>query len=116
MPVIFRKGARKQLRLRALIDGPAKAGKSFTGLRMAFSLAQSNPPRVAVIEAGERGATEKYYGDTVDGHKWDFEITQLDSYSPEAYTEAVLAAGRAGFDVVIIDSLSHEWVGKDGTL
>lgn len=112
----IRRGERKQLRLRMLIDGPAKAGKSFTALRVAFSLAHSSPPRVLVIEAGERGATEKYAGDTVDDLRWDFYIIQLDSYSPETYTQAVLLAGREAYDVCIIDSLSHEWVGRDGAI
>jgi hypothetical protein len=96
------------------IDGPAKGGKTTTALRFAYALAREG--RVLVIEAGERGAAEKYYGEEFDGRRWDFDICQLDTYSPEAYTEAVQEAGRQGYEAVVIDSLSHEWVGKGGVL
>ena len=114
MAITFRTGSRKQLRLRMMIDGPAKAGKTITALRFAYALAPTG--RVLVIEAGERGAAEKYYGEEFDGRRWDFDICQLDTYSPEAYTEAVQEAGRQGYEAVVIDSLSHEWVGKGGVL
>jgi hypothetical protein len=114
MPINIRKGQRKQLRLRLMIDGPAKSGKTTTALRFAYALAPTG--RVLVIEAGERGAAEKYYGDEFDGRRWEFDICQLDSYSPEAYTEAVLEAGRQGYEALVIDSLSHEWTGRGGAL
>jgi hypothetical protein len=97
-----------------MIDGPAKSGKSYTALRFAFALAPSS--RVCVIEAGELGSTEKYIGEEADGRRWGFDICQLDNYSPESYTEAVLEAGRQGYEAVVIDSLSAEWTGKGGAL
>jgi hypothetical protein len=114
MPIRIRSGQRKKLRLRLMIDGPAKSGKSFTSLRFAYALAPTG--RVLVIEAGERGSTEKYYGEGIDGKKWEFDICQLDDYSPENYTEAIREAGRQGYESAVIDSLSHEWVGKGGAL
>jgi hypothetical protein len=114
MPITIRKGSRKQLHLRMQIDGGAKSGKTLTALRFAYALAPSG--RVLVIEAGERGATEMYFGDEFDGRRLEFEICQLDSYSPEAYTEAILEAGRQGYEAIVIDSLSHEWTGKGGAL
>lgn len=113
-PPTFRKGQRKQLRLRLMIDGPAKAGKTYTALRFAYALAATG--RVCVIEAGELGSTEKYIGEEADGRRWEFDICQLDNYSPESYTEAVLEAGRQGYESVVIDSLSAEWTGKGGAL
>jgi hypothetical protein len=65
MPITIRKGSRKQHRLRMLIDGPTKVGKSPTALRFANALAPNG--RVLVIEAGEGGATELYFGDEFDG-------------------------------------------------
>jgi hypothetical protein len=97
-----------------LIDGLAKAGKTLTALRFANALAPNG--RVLVIEAGERGATELYFGDEFDGRRLEFDICQLDSYSPEAYIAAILEAGRQGYEVIVIDSLTPEWTGKGGAL
>jgi hypothetical protein len=97
-----------------LIDGAAKTGKTVTALRFAFALAGGGP--VYVIEAGERGATEKYHNEELDGRRWEFEITQLESFSPENYTEAIREAERQGAAVIVIDSLTPEWIGRGGTL
>lgn len=37
-------------------------------------------------------------------------------YSPQKYIEAIYAAEAAGFELVIIDSLSHAWSGEGGLL
>lgn len=37
-------------------------------------------------------------------------------YTPERYIEALDACAKAGMEVVIIDSVSHEWDGKGGLL
>src|SRR5690606_39492702 len=46
----------------------------------------------------------------------EFDVLNLDTFSPEVYIQAIRAAEAAGYDVLIIDSLSHAWVGKDGAL
>jgi hypothetical protein len=40
----------------------------------------------------------------------------LEPFTPERYIEALTACQKAGFEVVIIDSISHEWQGKGGCL
>src|SRR5574343_328934 len=107
----FKKFVRTKARLRAAIAGPSGAGKTFTALRAAFALGQ----RVCMI-ATEPGAVEKYIGDSPDGIPWDLEGETLSDYSPTAYRDAIIAAGKEGYDVLIIDSLSHEWEGSGGAL
>jgi len=43
-------------------------------------------------------------------------VVELESFSPDRYIEAIKVAEAAGYDVLIIDSLSHAWVGKEGVL
>jgi hypothetical protein len=107
----FKKATRQKLRLRMAIDGPPGAGKSMTALRFAFALGQ----RIACIDT-ESGSLSKYQGDSPDGVPFDFDVTELTTFSPTEYTSAIEEAGRSGFDVLIIDSLSHAWAGKDGAL
>ena len=110
---MFRKATRQQSKLRMTIDGPAGSGKTYTALRFAHFLAGSG--RVAVIDT-ERGSASKYVGEAPDGTPWDFDVLELVQFSPEKYTEAVQVAGRAGYAVLVIDSLSHAWEGTGGAL
>lgn len=108
---MFQKATRKQSRLRMTIDGPAGSGKTYTALRFAHALGG----RIALIDT-ERGSASKYVGDAPDGIPWDFDTLNLTTFSPEKYTEAILAAGKYGYNVLIIDSLSHAWEGVGGAL
>lgn len=108
---MFRPATKKQTRLRMAIDGPAGSGKTFTALRIATGLGK----RIAVINS-ESGAVEKYLGAAPDGVPFSFDICTLDNFSPSEYTVAITAAGRARYDVLIIDSLTHAWDGVGGAL
>lgn len=109
----FKKANRQQSKLRMTLDGPAGSGKTFTALRFAHALARGG--RVAVIDT-ERGSASKYAGEAPDGFPWEFDVLELATFSPETYTEAIETAGRAGYAVLVIDSLSHAWEGKGGAL
>lgn len=109
----FKPASRTQSRLRLTIDGPAGAGKTYTALRFAHALANGRP--IAFIDT-ERGSASKYVGEVQDGITWAFDVVELQSFSPDTYTEAIEAAGRAGYVVTVIDSLSHAWEGKGGAL
>lgn len=109
----FKRAERKQTRLRLALCGPSGSGKTYTALRFAHALA--NGGRIAVLDT-EHGSAAKYVGEAPDGVPWDFDVAALTSFSPERYTEMVVEAGRAGYSVVVIDSLSHAWEGKDGAL
>jgi hypothetical protein len=43
-------------------------------------------------------------------------VLELLQFSPEKYTEAIQYAGRNGYSVLVIDSLSHAWEGVGGAL
>lgn len=97
--------SRHQARARVALSGPSGSGKTFSALRLAQGLGQ----KVAVIDT-ERGSASKY------AELFDFGVLSLDEYSPHTYVKALQAAERAGFEVVIIDSLSHAWNGRGGAL
>lgn len=107
----FEPATRKKLKLRLALDGPAGAGKTLTGLRFAFALGK----KVAVIDT-EHGSASKYQGDAPDGIPFDFQVLELNQHAPTEYTAAIEEAARLGFDVLLIDSLSHAWAGNEGAL
>lgn len=110
---MFQRATRQKSRLRMTIDGPAGSGKTYTALRFAHALA--NGGKIAYIDT-ERGSASKYVGEAPDGVPWEFDVVELNTFSPEKYTEAILAAGRMGYQVLVIDSLSHAWEGVGGAL
>ncbi len=113
---MFHKATKKKLKARVALDGPAGSGKTYTGLRFAFALAGDRElGKVAVIDTEHRSAS-KYVGESPDGFAWDFEVCELAHYAPSTYVQVLQEAGRAGFDVVLIDSLSHAWEGVGGAL
>lgn len=103
---MFKKAERKQAKLRLALAGPSGSGKTFSALL----LAQGLGGRVAVIDT-EHGSAS-LYADIAD-----FDTLELHApYSPERYVDAITAAEQAGYNVLIIDSYSHEWTGSGGCL
>lgn len=101
----FTRAIQTRGKARLALVGPSGSGKTYTAL----SIAQHMGDRVALIDT-ERGSASKY------AKKFTFDVLELDSFDPRRFVAAIEAAGEAGYDVLIVDSLSHEWSGKDGAL
>lgn len=86
--------------------GPSNAGKTLGALMIAKGLGG----KVALIDT-ERGSASLY------SESFDFDTLELNPpYSPERFIDAIHAAEQAGYDVIIIDSSTHEWDGTGGCL
>lgn len=102
----FKKAVRQQAKLRLALSGPSGSGKTFGALKIAKGLGG----RIAVIDT-ERGSASLY------SHLVDFDTLELNApYRPECFVEALRAAEKAGYEIVIIDSITHEWNGSGGCL
>jgi len=105
--IAIRKAKRSATKLRLLLTGPSGSGKTYGGLLVAKGLGSK---RTIVIDT-EQGSSDLY------DRLHDFDVIDLrPPFTPEAYIEAIDAAEAAGADVIIIDSISHEWNGKGGCL
>lgn len=103
---MFRPAQRSAAKLRLALCGPSGSGKTYSALRIAKGLGG----RIALIDT-ERGSGELYAGLCA------YDVAQLTPpYTPARYIEAINAAEKAGYDIVIIDSLSHAWSGPGGVL
>lgn len=105
--MLFKRANKSSARLRLALIGPAGSGKTYSALSIACGLAAGQP--VAVIDT-ERGSASKY------ADLFQFDVLELESFHPQQYIDAIAAAGEAGYGVLVIDSLSHAWMGKDGAL
>ena len=108
MQYIFKKATKKQARLRMALVGTSGSGKTYSALKIAKGLVGPEG-RVAVIDT-ERGSASKY------ADAFDFDCLELNVYKLEYYIKAIKIAEQAGYDVLIIDSLSHAWEGFGGAL
>lgn len=102
----FQKATKKKSRLRLALLGPSGSGKTYSALAIGKHLGK----RIAVIDT-ERGSASKYADDVAE-----FDVLELTSFSPTKYIAAMREAASAGYDVLVVDSLSHAWFGADGIL
>ncbi len=104
----FQKATKKQAKLRLALEGPAGFGKTYTALMIATNLADN--AKIAFIDT-EAGSASKY------AHLFQFDVIEMGPpFDPRRAVEAIGMAVAGGYDVAIIDSLSHFWQGKGGLL
>lgn len=106
---VFAPATRGAAFLKLGIQGPAGCGKTEGALAIATQLAGEGG-RVAVVDTENR-SSELY------AHRYRFAILDLKPpFESARYRRAIETAVAAGFTVVVVDSLSHQWAGQGGIL
>lgn len=95
---MFQRATKKQSKIRLALAGASGAGKTYSALSIASHLGNS----IAVIDT-EKGSASKY------SDVFEFDVCDLSSYHPTQYIKAIKAADDAGYDVLVVDSLTHAW-------
>lgn len=104
----FRPAVRSSVGLLIGLAGASGSGKTYTAMRLATGIAGDKPFCVIDTEAGRA----KHYAD-----QFRFDHGDLaPPFRPDAYAEAIKAADDAGYPVIVVDSMSHEWAGDGGIL
>lgn len=112
----IKKAQRRDLKARVALIGVSGSGKTYDGLLLAAGLARQpdgTRGRVIVIDTENRSAS-KYADDPALGV--DFDVLELDTFAPATYVEALRFCEEQGAAAILVDSLSHAWMGKDGAL
>lgn len=110
---IVRKASRSQKKLRINLSASSGSGKTLGALLLAFGMT-GDWSKILVVDS-ERKSSALYVGDT------RFNIGEFDHidfqepYSPERYVN-ILREFHNNYDVIIMDSISHEWYGNGGCL
>ena len=103
---LFHKATKTQKRLRLSLYGVSGSGKTYSALAIAKGLGG----KVAVIDT-ERGSASAY------ANLFAFDTLEMQPpFSPSAYVAAIRAAESEGYEILIIDSLTHAWSGAGGAL
>jgi len=100
----FNKATKKRAKLRAGLYSVSGGGKTMTALLIAKGIGG----KVAFIDT-EHGSASKY------SDLFDFDVCEMDSFNPKELIKG-LENIPSEYDVVIIDSMSAFWQGKDGIL
>ncbi len=104
----FVKAVRENVGLLIGLAGSSGSGKTFSALRLASGIAQGKP--FAFIDTeNKRGL---HYADQFNFHHGDLRAP----FEPKAYAQAIKAADEAGYPVIVVDSMTHEWAGEGGVL
>lgn len=102
----FQKAMKKRAKLRLALSGPSGSGKTYGALQIAAGLGG----KIAVIDT-ERGSAS-LYSDLVE-----FDTLEIaPPFTPERFIEALQAAAAGGYNVCVVDSITHEWDGAGGCL
>src|SRR3990167_11240747 len=108
MSYTFKKAIRENVSLIIALAGGTGSGKTFSAMRLASGMSGGKP--FAVIDT-ENGRASHY------ADQFAFDTCELKApFRPDAYAEAIMAADKGGYPVIIVDSMSHEHAGDGGIL
>lgn len=106
----LRKATRQKAKIRLGLSAVSGGGKTFSALLIAKGLCEGDLAKTAVIDT-ENGSADLYED------LGEYSVLPLEApYTPERYMQAIKACESAGMEVIIIDSITHEWDGKGGCL
>lgn len=107
---------RLKINAKVALMAPSGGGKTYGALRLATGMKEEiekyegRPAKI--LMANTEGKRGYYYA-----NEFDYDIIDLEApYNPELFVEAIQYAEDEKYDILIIDSTSHEWDGKGGCL
>lgn len=129
MPFTVSEASRGNILLRMCLSGPPGSGKSFTALKLATSIAErlglrtaAGKPAIGSLDT-EGDSLSKYAPPAgCSPGKGEFFFFRIEEpwadYSPDSYVERIHHWEQqfCGRGIVLVDSLSHAWMGKGGAL
>lgn len=104
----FRPAVRENVGLWINLVGGTGGGKTYTAMRLASGISGGKP--FVVLDTENRRAL--HYADQFNFHHAEIRPP----FRPDAYSDAIVAADKAGYPVIVVDSGSHVWAGDGGVL
>lgn len=105
----LKKSTRSLAKIRAGLQGTSGSGKTYSSLLLAHGLVK-DWGKVAIIDTENKSAH-------LYSHLGEYKVLDLSPpFTPERYIQAINVCENSGVEVIIIDSISHEWEGEGGIL
>jgi len=106
MSFIIRKAERRQVKLRLALTGVSGSGKSLGAINLAVGMGK----KFVIIDT-EHNSADLYT------RVAEYDVLMLDKpFTPEKYIQAINQCESLGYEIIIVDSLSHAWAGEGGAL
>lgn len=108
----FKQAVRGQRKIHIGITGLSGSGKTEAALRLATMIAanearkRADGSKAKIAGVCSEGGSMSIYADRFH---FDLQVLDRQNQDPRRYMDAVREAIEAGYDVVILDSISHEW-------
>src|SRR4051794_18268294 len=100
--MVLENASRQKVKIRMALQGPSGSGKTMSALLLAYGLCRDYS-RIAVIDTENRSSM-------LYAHLGNFKVVHVpDPFTPENYIKAMRICEAAGIEVIILDSISHEW-------
>ena len=111
-----KKAKREKIYAKVALMAPSGGGKTYSSLRLATGMAEEIKKETGkdakILLANTEQKRGYYYA-----NEFDYDIVDIDApHEPEKYVDLIEFAVNEGYDILIIDSSSHEWEGKGGCL
>ena len=93
---------RKRAKIKMGLQGPSGSGKTMSSLLIAFGLC-GDWNKIAIVDT-ENNSSNLY------AHLGTYNVLSLSApFTPEKYIQAMELCESAGIEVIILDSVTHEW-------
>jgi len=99
----FKPAVRHKAKLRMALWGPSGSGKSYTALTIASALG----PKVALVDT-EHQSHDKY------ADVFRFDVSTPENNDPRTFARKIWNAASAGYDSIILDTITPAWSGVGG--
>lgn len=109
---IFKTAKRSSVPLKIMVSGPSGGGKTMSSLKLAYGLTK-DWEKIVVIDTEDSASLYADYRDEIGSFKV---FNMKPPYNPERLVKGLEMCEQAGFECVIIDSMTHFWSGEGGML
>lgn len=111
-----KKAKREKIYVKIALMAPSGGGKTYGSLRLATGMAEEiekeTGKKPKILMANTEQKRGYYYA-----NEFDYDIVDIEApHNPEKYVELIEFAVSEGYDILILDSSSHEWEGRGGCL
>lgn len=111
-----KKAKREKVYTKIALMAPSGGGKTYSSLRLATGMAKElekeTGKKTKILLANTEQKRGYYYA-----NEFDYDIVDINApYNPEKFVDLIDFAVSQKYDILILDSTSHEWEGKGGCL